>query len=487
MSIKEVKDYVASNYSQNPVTKKIERVAAYIRVSTQEQKLHGISLEAQKDKLTEYAEKHGLKIVEWYMDEGVSGRKLIKRRPELQRMIHDAEKGKFDRIIFVKLDRFFRSIAEYHECMKIIEPVLWTATEEKYDLTTANGRAFVNMKLTIAELEADQTGERIDMVNDFKVKTGQPLTGSQPFCLINLQVGERKRVVKNPETVHIMEDLLHHIWTHQSKRAATLYINNKYDMDISYYAVSNLLKNTLLYGEYRGNPNYLAPEDRYMSKEDFMKMQGFLKRQVKDNSAVRDYLFSGLIKCPECGKSLKGTIFTQKKKGSDKIYYYKKYRCQKHSLKGTCSYNKAINESTLEQLLLQNMGQYLEDAKLKASEIIDVDPVNNEIEIKELQAELDRLNYAWQKGRIKDVEKYDKDYDDLVAKIEAAQERHIEVIKQDFSKAEAALSGDWKTLYKSLDDAHKRAFWRSFIESIEVDWKGGNKKADKKISRVNFF
>ena len=133
-------------YLQEPITRKIERVAGYVRVSHQEQKLHGISLDAQKEKLREYAEKNGLRIVEWYLDEGVSGRKLIKNRRELQRMVHDAEEGKFDRIIFVKLDRFFRSVAEYHECMKRIDPVLWTATEEKYDLTTANGRAFVNMK-----------------------------------------------------------------------------------------------------------------------------------------------------------------------------------------------------------------------------------------------------------------------------------------------------------------------------------------------------
>ena len=126
---------------------KIERCAAYIRVSTQEQKLHGLSLDAQRDKLKEYAQKNHLKIVEWYEDEGVSGRKLIKKRPELQRMINDAKDKKFERIIFIKLDRFFRSIAEYHECMKIIDPVIWTASEEKYDLSTANGRAFVNMKL----------------------------------------------------------------------------------------------------------------------------------------------------------------------------------------------------------------------------------------------------------------------------------------------------------------------------------------------------
>ena len=54
---------VTSKYSQDKKTRKIERVAAYIRVSTQEQKLHGLSLDAQKEKLKEYADKHGLKKV----------------------------------------------------------------------------------------------------------------------------------------------------------------------------------------------------------------------------------------------------------------------------------------------------------------------------------------------------------------------------------------------------------------------------------------
>ena len=131
---------------------KIERVAAYIRVSSQEQKMHGFSLDAQIMKLTQYAEKNHMRIVEWYKDEGVSGRKLIRKRPELQRMIQDAEKGEFDRIIFITLDRFFRSTAEYHEAMKRIDPVKWTATEEKYDLTNAQGRMLVNAKLMIAEI-----------------------------------------------------------------------------------------------------------------------------------------------------------------------------------------------------------------------------------------------------------------------------------------------------------------------------------------------
>lgn len=476
---------ITDQYSQDPVARKIERVAAYIRVSTQEQKLHGISLDAQKEKLQEYAEKHNLKIVEWYMDEGVSGRKLIRRRPELQRMIRDAEAKKFDRIIFIKLDRFFRSVAEYHECMKRIEPVLWTATEEKYDLTTANGRAFVNMKLTIAELEADQTGERIDLVNEYKVKTGQPLTGSVPFCFTIITVGDRKKIVKNPETAEIMEDLLQHIWTHQSKTKTLKYINAKYNLDITQSSLAGVLNNTMLYGEYRGNPNYITEENRYLTKDEFDKMQNFLKRQVKDNSTKYDYIFAGLIKCPKCGKNMKGNSHVTKNRYGSR-YTYRKYICQKHSLRGTCSFNKAVNESTMEKLMLENIESLLNDAKINSAEIVESAPETNEMEIKKLQAELDRLNYAWQKGRIKDVEKYDREYDELTAKIEAAQQKHIEVIKHDFSKAEAALADGWQGIYNTLDNAHRRAFWRSFVESIEIDW-SGNSREDKRITRVNFF
>ena len=76
-----------------------ERTAAYIRVSTMEQKLHGLSLDAQRDTLKRYAESHDLEIVAWYEDEGISGRKEVRKRPALQRMMKDVEKEMFIRIL----------------------------------------------------------------------------------------------------------------------------------------------------------------------------------------------------------------------------------------------------------------------------------------------------------------------------------------------------------------------------------------------------
>jgi DNA invertase Pin-like site-specific DNA recombinase len=464
---------------------KIERVAAYVRVSTQEQKLHGLSLDAQRMKLTEYAEKNNMRIVEWYVDEGVSGRKLIRRRPELQRMIQDAEKGEFDRVIFIKLDRFFRSVAEYHECMKRIAPVLWTTTEEEYDLTTANGRMLVNMKLTIAELEADQTGERIDLVNEYKVQTGQPLVGdqSQPFGFKNAvdpQTG-RKKVIRDPEVEPILRDVLDFIFKHQSKKGAVVYLKTKYNIALSYKSLSALLKNPMLHGAYRDNPTYC---EAYLSPDEHDRLLGLLERNVKENTGEnRSYIFSGLVRCPHCGRVLAGNYKISYGKDGV-IYKYKQYRCGNNRQNAQCDFSKPVNENRLERLMLADVEKYLEAAKLEAARVEDSDAVKlPQHDIDDLHEQIDRLNYSWQTGKIRKVEQYEAQYAELMEKLELAEAERGRVVVKDFSRIEAILQTGWRGIYEKLDDAYKRAFWRSFIQSIELTW-----TTDKKeINKVNFF
>ena len=461
----------------------VELVAAYVRVSTQEQKLHGLSLDAQKMKLSEYAEKNNMKIVGWYVDEGVSGRKLIRNRPELQRMIQDAEKGKFERIIFIKLDRFFRSVAEYHECMKRISPVIWSTTEEEYDLTTANGRMLVNMKLTIAEMEADQTGERIKIVNEYKVQTGQPLVGSssQPFGFTNAidPATGRKKVVKDPEHKEIVEDLLNHVFTHQSKRRAVSYLHSKHHISLPYHSVSDLLENTMLCGEYRGNPNYC---EAYLTREEFDKLQTITKMNVKVNTERRDYIFTGLIKCPHCGSRLAGGTQVNNVRG--RVYRYKRYRCANFRLHSKCDFNKSLSENVLERMLLKDIEQYFKNAKIKGMEITDSETVQiQRTDIDNIHAQIDRLNYSWQTGKIRTVEQYEKDYAALMTELEKAEAEQDKVVIKDFTKIETILQDGWRAIYDNLDDAHKRAFWRSFIKSVEVNWT----TEKKEIIGVSFF
>ena len=96
--------------------------------------------------------------------------------------------------------------------------------------------------------------------------------------------------------------------------------------------------------------------------------------------------------------------------------------------------------------------------------------------------ELERLNYSWQKGRIKNVEEYDREYEEIIAKIEEAGNT-AKSEPQDYSHIKETLSGGWKVIYESLDNDHKRAFWRSFVKEIYIDWG----KSNKDIKDIIFF
>ena len=463
--------------------KKIELVVCYIRVSTQEQKLHGISLDAQRDKLKEYAEKHGLKIVGWYEDEGVSGRKLIKNRPALQRMLKDAQAGNnFTRILFIKLDRYFRSVAEYWECQKILEAhkITWTATEEKYDLSTANGRAFVNMKLTIAELEADQTGERIDLVNEYKVKTGQALTGAhcQGYGFTVKNIDGFKRVVKDPETQYIVEDYVNHFLTHHNKRQAQLYVKNKYHIDKRYTVLGKMLTDTKLYGHYRGNDDYCEP---YVDKATFNKIQEILKKNIKKTAANRVFIFTGLVRCPKCGKTLSGKYnggIVNSKNAYGKVYQYERnyygYRCNEHSKHSLCTFKKQVNEQKIEKYLLDNMESFITATITEAGVKDNRANVDNEAinkQIKELNTEMSKVKRMYRKGDMTEAE-YDKDMEELKTELQELESQLEPVLERDLTIYEELLKSDWKDLYRALNRENKRAFWRKYVQSIELNVDG---------------
>ena len=454
----------------------IEEAAAYVRVSSQDQKIYGLSIEAQVQKISEFAEKNNLKIVEWYIDEGVSATRPIAKRPALQRMGNDAKQKKFSRILIIRIDRFFRSVSEYHEFMKMISPVIWTATEEKYDLSSANGRAFVNMKLTIAELESGTTGDRIKIVNDYKVKSGMPLYGtrSMPFCYAVEQVSEdskTKRVVKRNED--IMTDLIAHVMVNKTIRGAMTYINNKYGISLRYNAVANVLRNTMIYGMYKGNPNYCEP---YVTKEMFDEIQQIVERTPRTSTEEYPYIFTGLIRCPKCGGTLSGAVHVCKAKNG-KSYRYYGYRCHKHRIHKRCDFTFIVFENKFEKLMLDRIEEIIEQKEIRNVEISKKGSKVGKYNVKDLQAELDRLNYSWQKGRIKNVEEYDKKYDEIVAKIAAAESK-VKEAPMDFSRIKETLSGGWKGIYDALDNDHKRAVWRSFVKEIQIDWGASKKDID---------
>ena len=91
-------------------TKGVKTAVGYVRVSTQEQAAEGVSLDAQRDKLRSYCRANGIRLIDIFADEGMSGSTLA--RPGLQAALRMVKRGHASTLIVVKLDRLSRSLRD---------------------------------------------------------------------------------------------------------------------------------------------------------------------------------------------------------------------------------------------------------------------------------------------------------------------------------------------------------------------------------------
>lgn len=410
------------------------KVFIYERVSSEEQAKHGYSLDAQHEALTEFCKAHDHVILGIYRDEGISARKPYTKRPAMLQLLADIETVKPDIILFTKLDRWFRNIKEYYKVQDILDrnKVDWKAINEEYDTSTASGRLYVNIKLSIAQDEADRTSERIKDVQGQLVAQGRVLGGRPPYgykfengCLLF------------DDNIGVVKDAIDHYMLHQSARATCRYINDKYNLAFTHTRLRDMFKATTLKGVYRDNPNFCEP---LLTVEEWDKLQELLSRNIK-YANHRTYLFSGLISCPVCGKNMSGCCYG----------YGKYYRCKDHGL-GICNYTHQINENKLEQWLLDNIE---EDFRVQ----VTMKPKQKTEDPKKYRNQLKRLNDIYLLGNMTQAE--------YKARSAEIQQKLAEIAKTPALKTQN-FSSNWKDLYQELDDKHRRLFWRNIIRGIAV-------------------
>ena len=307
----------------------ILRAGLYERVSTEEQALHGYSIRAQIENLSEYCEKAQIKVVDHYTDEGISGAKPPLKRPALHRLLEDVKAGKIDIILFTKLDRWFRSVEEYFKVQGILDKhgVQWKAIHEDYDTTTANGRMAITIFLAIAQNEREKTAERVRMVLKNKRKNKEACFGGP-----NLPFGYMKeadengvmRLVKNPAEEQATQEFWEILIKYNNINKAIRHMYNAYGIQRNEKTWKRIIQNEFYCGVYDGVEDYCEP---YVSRENWLLVQERAKDRVQDTKAKSIYLFSGRFRCPVCGHILCGSSTKGNTKKSGKVSYLS-YRCR---------------------------------------------------------------------------------------------------------------------------------------------------------------
>jgi DNA invertase Pin-like site-specific DNA recombinase len=133
----------------------VKRAALYARVSTGDQKP-----ENQLTALRAFAGARGWAVTE-FVDHGVSGAK--DRRPQLDAMLVDARRRKFDVVAIVKLDRLARSTRHLVTLAAELEAlgVDLVVLDQAIDTTTPSGRLLFHMLAAVAEFERDLIRDRV--------------------------------------------------------------------------------------------------------------------------------------------------------------------------------------------------------------------------------------------------------------------------------------------------------------------------------------
>jgi DNA invertase Pin-like site-specific DNA recombinase len=132
------------------------RIALYCRVSTEDQ-----STEMQRRELTEYFERRGWTVAATYEDIGVSGG--TDSRPELNRLMADASKRKFDGVVVWKFDRFARSVSHLLRALEEFRAlgIEFCSYSESADTSTPAGKLVFTILGAVAEMERSLIQERV--------------------------------------------------------------------------------------------------------------------------------------------------------------------------------------------------------------------------------------------------------------------------------------------------------------------------------------
>ena len=156
------------------------RTVAYLRVSTDKQAEHGVSLEAQRAKVEAYAQLYDLDLIAVIEDAGQSAKSLD--RPGLERALTLLREGQADALLVVKLDRLTRSVRDLGDLLETyFHPGRWAlmSVSENIDTRSAAGRLVLNVLASVSQWEREVIGERTKSAMAH-MKERQEYTGGRP-------------------------------------------------------------------------------------------------------------------------------------------------------------------------------------------------------------------------------------------------------------------------------------------------------------------
>ena len=184
-----------------------KRVVGYLRVSTEEQATHGLSIENQRAQIERYCRAHGLDLVAVEVDAGLTGTNL--NRPGIQSALARLSSGQAEALVILKMDRLCRSLRDWQFLVENFfgdsKPYSLHSLGDSVDTRTASGRLYLNIIISMAQGEAETVKERVSGIVRRSRELGRVL-GTVPY---GFDVDPTtKTLLVNPEEMRVARTIL---------------------------------------------------------------------------------------------------------------------------------------------------------------------------------------------------------------------------------------------------------------------------------------
>ena len=494
----------------------------YTRVSTAAQ-TEGYSLEAQQERLREYADYKNLEIAGEYCDAGKSGKSIV-GRPAFLQMLDDisSEKDNISFVLVFKLSRFGRNAADILKSLQLLEDyeVDLICVEDAIDSSTPGGKLTLTILSAVAEIERENINVQFMAGKMQKILNGGWPGGPAPYGYRSVN----KELVVEPEEAEIVKLIFdRYIQDDGTLNGVAIWLNNNGYSRISkgevkpftYDFIVNVLDNPTYHGKInyfrrtnikgiRKNPKdavevdgiheAIIDEDLWQQARE--KREASSGRQEKVDEPDRVSLLSGLIKCPACGSGLiatKNKHVNKNRGGHYKTIHYYSCRYYRKSAGRTCEFKHTYNQTKIDSAVFEIVsnlaahpafekamamaagGDESVEAYEKRMKEIRKDLYHQEHEKNRVGAELDNLDVL-SDDYDTEYERIQAEMDDIYDRIESL-ELSLKKIKKKCSEARQGVSSiegikkilkNFGKFYEKLTSEEQRELYRQFIERIEV-------------------
>lgn len=297
-----------------------------------------------------------------YQDKGYSGKNT--KRPAFANLMEDIANGNIEKLVVYRLDRISRSITDFAEIMEFLQKndVDFISANEKFDTSTAMGRAMVYIVMVFAQLERETTAERVKDNYYSRGKTGVWLGGPAPYGFKNTSVfkdGKKMATIVPTEEIETIKRIFD-MYAYSEKALGSIakelrssiggmwnniklsriiqnpaYVKADADIYNFYYSKKSIIvddvdkfvgeKGCNLYGKRESNERKyrnlnehvlsLSLHDGIIDSRTWLLCQAKIakNRQIKNSGKGKHTWLTGLVKCGYCGYATRITRYNDLK------------------------------------------------------------------------------------------------------------------------------------------------------------------------------